>query len=166
MYLPYHQLPSNAKVWIYQADRNFSTEEVASITMLIENFVQNWQSHQVDVPAYGALYYRRFVVLLANHDEVNISGCSIDSSVKFIKELESVYGVGFFDRMKICYKIQEQLVGSINFNQIEEKIQEGKLNENTIVFNNLVQTKDELEGKWEIALKDSFFSKYLLQKSN
>ncbi len=164
MLIPYNRLPENSKVWIYQADRTFNLDEVSTIELAIEDFVENWKSHQVEVPAYGALYYRRFVVLIADNAQVNVSGCSIDSSVKLIKELEQAYQVNFFDRMKVCYKIQEQMVGSFSINQIEELLNNGKINKDTIIFNNLVANKLDFEQKWETPLSDSLLSRYLLVK--
>lgn len=161
MQIPYHQLPQNAKVWIYQANRNFTAEEVAEVSLLIDKFVESWQSHQANVPAYGALYYRRFVVLMADTEQVNVSGCSIDSSVKLIKEIEINFGINFFDRMKVCYKIQEQLVGSFPLQDIESLLVAGKIDENTIVFNNLVADKNTFEQEWELPLKNSLFSRYI-----
>lgn len=166
MLIPYHQLPENAKIWIYQSSRNFNVEEVAELSIEIENFVEAWQSHQIPVYGFGSLYYRRFIVLFADEDKVNVSGCSIDSSVKFIKEMEQKYQVNFFDRMKICYKIQEQMVGSFSMLEIENYLAQEKIKKDTIVFNNLVQTKIEFEQKWEVSIENSLFSKYLLAKSN
>ncbi|HUM50518.1 MAG TPA: hypothetical protein PK431_01845 [Chitinophagales bacterium] len=163
MLTPYHILPATTKVWVYQANRSFTQDEVWEISDIIENFVDRWQSHSRDVKGYGSLYYRRFLILMADEDACDVSGCSIDSSVKLVKELEQAYDLDFFDRMKVCYKITNDLIGSFPFNKLNEMIESGKINDETIVFNNLVTTKQELENNWAIPLKDSAFAKFALK---
>ncbi|MFN8238389.1 MAG: hypothetical protein U0T77_09475 [Chitinophagales bacterium] len=160
MLTPYHLLPETSKVWIYQANRSFTPEEVWDISDILENFVDRWQSHQRDVAGYGSLYYRRFLVLMADESKCDVSGCSIDSSVKLIRELEQAYDINFFDRMKVCYKITSDLVGSFPLQQLNELLEKGKLTEQTIIFNNLVSDKKEFETKWEIPLKESPIIKF------
>lgn len=161
MLTPYHILPPTSKVWIYQANRSFTQEEVWEISDILENFVDQWKSHQREVAGYGSLYHRRFVVLMADENTCDVSGCSIDSSVKLIRELEQAYDLNFFDRMKVCYKITDALIGSFPFPKLNEMLENGKINDETIVFNNLVSTKTEFETNWEIPLKDSPFAKFI-----
>lgn len=162
MLTPYHILSNETKVWIYQANRSFTQEEVWEISDILENFVNKWQSHQRDVHGYGALYYRRFIVLMADESKCDVSGCSIDSTVRLIKELEQAYNLNFFDRLKVCYKITNELVGSFPLNEIDNYLENGKINEDTILFDNLVATKKDFETKWEIPLKGSPFAKLLV----
>lgn len=159
MLTPYHILPDNAKVWVYQANRSFTQEEVWDISDILENFVDRWKSHQRDVKGFGSLYYRRFLVLIADEEAADVSGCSIDSSVKLIKELEQAYDLNFFDRMKVCYKITNELIGSFPIEKINEMLESGKINDETIVFNNLVYTKKAFEENWQIPFKNSPFAK-------
>jgi hypothetical protein len=155
-------MPETSKVWIYQANRSLTQEEIWDISDILENFVDRWKSHQRDVKGYGCLYYRRFVVLMADEDAADVSGCSIDSSVKLIKELEQAYSIDFFDRMKICYKITNDLVGSFPFSKLSEMLEAGKISEDTVVFNNLASTKKEFESKWQVSFRDSPFAKLVI----
>ena len=43
MLTPYHILPPNSKVWIYQANRSFSQDEVREISDILENFTDSWR---------------------------------------------------------------------------------------------------------------------------
>lgn len=160
MLTPYHILPDTARVWIYQANRSFTQEEVWEISDILENFVDRWQSHSKDVTGYGALYYRRFLVLMADESKCDIGGCSIDSSVKLIRELEQAYDLNFFDRMKVCYKITNDLIGSFAFDKLNEMLESGKLKDDTIVFNNLVNTKRDFETNWEKPFNESPFARF------
>lgn len=72
-----------------------------------------------------------------------------------MKELENEYQINLFDRFNLAYRDGQKIV-SVSRNEFEELIKTGQITENTIVFNNLVQTLDELETKWEVPLKDSW----------
>ena len=122
---------------------------------LIEGFVEKWEAHKQSVKGFGGIFYKRFIVLMADESVAEVSGCSIDGSVRLIKEIEQAFDLNFFDRLKITYKITNQLVGSFALSQINDLWEKSSINEDTIVFNNLVQTKGEFEKKWEIPLKDS-----------
>ena len=74
--------------------------------------------------------------------------------------MEQKFGVQLFDRMAVAYKEQEEIkVDSLS--QFQTLINEGKVNENTIVFNNLVATKKELENDWKIPLNKSWHVRML-----
>lgn len=157
MLTPYHILPDDAKVWVHQADRALTQDELVEISDILENFVDRWQSHQKDVAAFGAIYYRRFIVLMADEHKCHVGGCSISDTIKLLNELQQAYGINFLDRMKVCYKITNDMVGSFPINKLSEMIENGKLNDNTIVFNNTVSNKKDFETKWETPFSQSPF---------
>jgi hypothetical protein len=97
---------------------------------------------------------------MADESKCDIGGCSIDSSVKLIRELEQAYDLNFFDRMKVCYKITNDLIGSFPFDKLNEMLESGKLKDDTIVFNNLVATKKDFETNWEKPFKESPFARF------
>src|SRR5687768_12164030 len=97
-------LPSGSRVWVYQSVRKLSQEEAKQIGEKIKQFVSTWTSHKEGVAGFGALLYDRFVVLMADEQVTGVSGCSLDSSVHFIKEIEKEAGTNFFDRWNIAYK--------------------------------------------------------------
>ncbi|MBK7137690.1 MAG: hypothetical protein IPH74_01130 [Bacteroidetes bacterium] len=156
MLYPIQQMPDDSKVWIYQANRQLTLEEIGEMEQLIEGFVEKWEAHKQSVKGFGGIFYKRFIVLMADESVAEVSGCSIDGSVRLIKEIEQAFDLNFFDRLKITYKITNQLVGSFALSQINDLWEKSSINEDTIVFNNLVQTKGEFETKWEIPLKDSW----------
>lgn len=149
-------MPDDSKVWVYQAHRQFTLEEVAEIEQLVEGFVESWKAHMQPVKGFGGVYYKRFVVLMADEAFSSVSGCSIDGLVRLIKELETAFDLNFFDRLKITYKITNQLVGAFTVAQANEWWLKGTINKDTIVFNNLVHTKHEFDTNWEIPITKSW----------
>jgi hypothetical protein len=155
--IPMNEMPDHSRVWIYQSDRAFSNEEVAKIEKLLTEFINNWSTHGTSLKASGAVLYNRFVIIMAYEATVKASGCSIDKSVAFIKQLEKEFNCDFFNRLKIAYKEGNE-VKTFHFNEKEELISKGVISSDTIIFNNLVQTKSELFTNWQVKIKDSWLN--------
>ncbi len=148
-------LPAHSRVWVYPSTRAFNQAEAAAVSERIQQFVKNWTAHKLQVAGDGALLYNRFVVLMADTSEVEVSGCSIDSSVHFIRSLAADFQTDFFDRWNMTYE-QDGEVLSCSREQFERLVEEGVITDETPVFNNLIQTKAELENKWRIPFKNSW----------
>ena len=158
----YKTMPYHSRVWIYQANRYFSGKESEDIKKKSDLFVEQWTSHSQRMNACIEIFYNRFIVVMADETTAPASGCGIDKSVHFIKQLEKEYSVNLFDRMQVVYK-KEGTLQSCNLSQFEQLIAEGKIDENTIVFNNLVSTRQEMETGWEVPLKQSWHKKLIQQ---
>jgi hypothetical protein len=150
-----NNLPETAKVWVYQSTRKFTLPEAVIIKQQLNNFVEQWASHKVGVAGWGELVHNRFIILMADEEHVKLGGCSIDSSVRFIKKLEQDFETRFFDRWNIAY-LKGGEVCSSSRNELCKLIEGGEIHDETIVFNNLVQTKGELLNNWQIPYKDSW----------
>ena len=93
MYVPFESLPEESRIWIYQSNRKFSDEEIAEIENDLKSFIENWAAHGTSLEASYLLKYNRFIILAVNQEVQQATGCSIDSSVAFIQELEQKYQV-------------------------------------------------------------------------
>lgn len=151
----YRALADHSRVWIYQADRKLSDEEVKEIKNYGEKFINQWAAHGSDLQAAFDVKYHQFIILFADESQVKASGCSIDSSVRFIKEIASAYGLDLFDRLNITFK-QGNQIDMLRMSDFQTALEMGQLTENTIVFNNLVETKKDFETKWEVPVKESW----------
>ncbi len=150
-----NSLSPKSRVWIYQSTKEFTPEQAAAISEKITAFVNQWTAHKMEVTGAGGLLYNRFVVLMADESEVGVSGCSVDSSVNFIRQLGSGFNANFFDRWNIAYKKGNDVV-SCSRDEFESLVATGDIKPETVVFNNLVQTKAEFETKWQVSYKDSW----------
>ena len=88
MYIPFEDLPGESRIWIYQSNRKFSEEEFSEIETDLKAFVEEWAAHGTSLEASFLLKYNRFIILAVNQDVQAATGCSIDSSVRFIKQIE------------------------------------------------------------------------------
>src|SRR5690606_38572454 len=97
-----------SRVWVYQSSRPFSEKEEAEINEQLLQFYMQWQAHGAGVKGWAALLFRRFIVMMADEEEVAVSGCSTDSSVRVIKSIERQYEVNLFDRMSLTFLVKGQ----------------------------------------------------------
>lgn len=151
----YQQLPDQTRVWIYQSNQAFSEETAPVIEKRLQEFAAQWVSHNNQLKAFGKLYHRQFIVLMVDESQAGASGCSIDKSVHFIKAIEQDFQVDLFDRMVFTYKEGDE-VKTAHREAFAGLYKAGKINDNTIVFNNLVNTKKDFEEKWTVPLAQSW----------
>lgn len=156
----YHQLlpPGfnlDSRVWIYQSNRLFSLSEALHIEDLLNHFSENWNSHGQKVQGYANLFFGQFIVLMADESATGVSGCSTDSSVRLIKEIETLFKVNLFDRQLLAFVVKDKLQ-MLPLPQLPYALENGFIDADTIYFNNLVNTKKELEEEWMIPVKESW----------
>lgn len=149
------EFSSHSRVWVYQSDRKLTDAETLQIQVLLDNFTTVWTAHSNQLKAKAEIRYNRFLILFVDESQAGASGCSIDKSVNFMKQLEQQFGINLFDRFNLAYRSGEEIV-SVPRNQFEELLKQGKITSDTIVFNNLAQTLADLQTKWEVLFKDSW----------
>jgi len=156
-----HLLPEDfapaSRVWVYQCSRQLMLSEALSMEPLIEDFCADWQSHGAKVKAYGNLFFGQFLVLMADETGASVSGCSTDSSVRFVKSLEQRFGVQFFDRTNLAFFTKDK-VQMLPMSQLQYAFDNGFITADTLYFNNLVQDKKSLEENWIIPVKESWLA--------
>lgn len=155
MYTPSIEMPAHSRVWVYQSNRLFSDEEVELLAGKAHAFVDAWTAHKEILKASYEIRYHQFLILMIDEKQAAGSGCSIDSSVHFVQALEKEFGISFFDRLKLAYWADGALQ-LVSKDEFEKRMEKGIITEDTIVFNNLVQSKIDLDAKWEGPLKHSW----------
>ena len=148
----------SSRVWVYQSSRLFTISEALQIEEMINEFAQNWVSHGVPVKGAAHLFFGQFVVLMADELATGVSGCSTDSSVRLIKEIEKEFGVNMFDRLALAFIVNDK-VQILPIPQLKYAVEQGFITADTLFFNNVVLTKEQLENSWIIPAKDSWLAK-------
>lgn len=145
----------NSRVWVYQSDRKLSDNEVPQVQVLLDNFTKSWTAHNNQLKAKAEIRYNRFLILIVDEGQAGASGCSIDKSVNFMKQVGEHFYINLLDRFNLAYREGEEVL-STGRNGFEALLKNGTINSNTIVYNNLVQNLKELDSKWEVPFKDSW----------
>ncbi|MBI5857131.1 MAG: hypothetical protein HZB42_05740 [Sphingobacteriales bacterium] len=164
-----HLLDNNfnpdSRVWVYQCNRLFNIDEALSIDEMLKEFISKWDSHGTPVKGAAYLLFGKFIILMADETATAVGGCSTDSSVRLIKDIEQRFGVNMFDRTSLAFIIKDK-VQLLPLSQLQYAFDNGFIDRYTLYFNNLVQTKDDLENKWIVPVKDSWLvNKISLTKS-
>lgn len=155
----WQELPAHTRVWVYQSNRPLTDVETQTISKLGIEFVNGWASHGNELQAAFTVFHNRFVVIFVDEKQAMASGCSIDSSVKFIQDLGEQLVVDFFDRMIICYKVDDE-IHQARLADIPALVNNAVLGPKTKVFNNLVASRVELEQSWLMEMGESWMKRY------
>src|SRR5215469_15224149 len=154
-----HLLPAdfsdNSKVWIYQASRLFTISEALQIEDILNDLVQNWKAHGAPVKGYANLFFGQFIILMADETATGVSGCSIDSVVRIIQQIEKQFGVEMFNWQNLAFIVKDK-VQVIPRQQFNYALEHNFITPQTLFFNNVVADKKELEENWIIPVRESW----------
>lgn len=122
--------------------------------MLIE-FSANWKSHGAPVKGFAQLLFGRFIILMADESATGVSGCSTDSSVHLIKDIEQKFNNNLFDRQSLAFIIKDK-IEMLPLSQLKYAMENRFITPDTLYFNNTVSTKEQLEKEWIIPAGESW----------
>lgn len=155
------RISPKAKVWIYQSTRPFTESEVDIIHEDCEKFIDEWAAHGKSLLADYQMFFNQFICFFVDESAYAASGCSIDSSVYFIKALEKEHNISLLNRTSVAYIADNGDIKTMDMNDMEEAANQGKITQNTLVFNNLVATKEEMETNWITPIAKSWHNRML-----
>lgn len=151
----------DSRVWIYQGSRLFQISEALEMEDMLTDFTRNWKSHGAPVKGYANLFFGQFIIIMADERATGVSGCSTDSSVRLIKNIEEKYKVDMFDRQQLAFLIDDK-IQRLPLNQFDYAISNGFIKPDTLYFNNTVLTKKDLLDKWIVPVKESWLGKRIV----
>ena len=151
------EFDDSSRVWIYQSSRLFTSQESYQIEDLLKSFTSTWNSHGVPVKGFAKLFFGQFIILMADELASEVSGCSTDSSVHLIREMEGRFDVQLFNRQLLAFYLTDK-VQLIPLVQITSALAREMILPETLYFNNTVLTKRELINSWIIPLSESWLA--------
>ena len=160
MLVSYESLTKSARIWMYPSSRKFYQQEVPVIQEKVEVFISGWKKEDHEFKASYRILYDRFIVILAQDDEGKLTRQEIDQLVEFILNLQSEYAVELLDRMNVCFK-QGEFVQYKKIKAFKKLLKNKSVSNKTIVFDHLIQTKEELEHFWEVPITESWYNRFL-----
>ncbi len=160
MLADFKDLPDTSRVWVYQANRSFSEDELTELKGLLDEFITQWTAHGSQLKAGYDLPYNRFIIIALDQSQASASGCSIDASVRFIQDLEQKFEVELLDKMNVSYK-QGEFVAYKPLQDFRQMAKDKAVSGNTIVFNNLVTNKHEYLHHWEVPASESWHKRFM-----
>lgn len=147
----FENYPDNSRVWIYTSNKELTPQEEELINKRLTAFIPSWASHGNDLFGGGIVLNHRFLVLCVDNSKVYASGCSIDTSVRFIKELGQELNIDFFDRMNLIVHKNDE-TKSVRLHEMDDYLEWN-------IYNPMITTLGELRNSWLIPVKSSAFAK-------
>ncbi len=156
-------LPDSSKCWIYQSSTEIPEELVPAIREALESYTSRWESHGSFLPAMSDVLHRRFLLIAVDGGGQPVCGRSVDASVRLVREIGQRFGLDFFDRMQLAYLKDGQL-RTAHQDDFPALYASGEIDDETLFFDNLVQTLGEWRTNWLKPLKESWvFARVLAQ---
>lgn len=155
------KLAPHSRVWIYQASRFFTPDEAQKIAASMQQFIPGWASHGNEL--YGDFLVTDSLFLIVGADEKKspTSGCSIDTLNRHVKKLGDALSIEFFDRLRVAFYDKNNTLHVLPLHEFKALMKKDEVTGSTRVFNNLIETKADLETKWKSSVKDSWHKNLL-----
>jgi hypothetical protein len=126
-------------------------------------FGRSWlifvNSHGKAMHASFEILHHQLLVLAVDQSELGASGCSIDSSVRTLRELEMRLNTNLVDQGKITLRDKEGKVKVVSALGIKSKIYAGEITAELEVVRASLHTKADLQQLWQPVL-NSWMTKY------
>lgn len=160
MLVDFLEMPLQTRVWIYQSNKWFTDSEMTQIEQKLTHFLENWNNHGDGLKGSFLVKYNQFIVLAVDEGHKEASGCSIDSSVRVIKDIEQTFNVDLMNKLLIGFKIDNN-INVVSLQDFKKYADQGKITKDTIVFNNLVKNIEEFNTKWETKASESWHARFV-----
>jgi len=149
-------LPPTAKVFIFQADKFLTDSDKAIIEKEMNQFLPQWATHGSKLIAAFEIVNDLFIVVGADESKVETSGCSKDSLNHIIQKIGNTINIDFFNRLNTAYQTVNNDIKLIDLAEFKAKMKTDEIKLHTKVFNNLIETKADLESNWLVEVKNSW----------
>jgi hypothetical protein len=154
--IPFDRLPSDARLWIFAAERPLSPDESRGVLAETDAFIDQWTAHGVPLAAGRDLRYNQFLLVGVDERAAGVSGCSVDALVRRMQQLESILRVELVNNAPVLYR-EGDSIERVSRERFAELAASGTVGPGTRVFDNtLTRVGDLLAGKWEVKAGDSW----------
>lgn len=154
-------LHDDSRVWIYQASEEFSYDELDEVRPMIYDFLEKWTSHNQNLITYGNIFHRRFLALFVDESQTSASGCSIDSSVRFITYIGNTFKKEMFDRQAVYFLQENGDIEGFQLSDVREAYKKGIIHDRTLYFDHLVKTKKDFIKDWTKPVNEGWLHRFL-----
>ncbi len=144
----FNEMNPDSKLWIYQANRELTPTEIDWIQSQLDAYTADWAAHGNQLHAAATTLEKHFIALAVDSSQAIASGCSVDNSVRFIKDLGKELNVDFFNRLKMLAEDQVGEKKYVSYKQLAETPAD-------FVYNPLVNRLGDLDSKFKMQI-DSF----------
>ncbi len=150
----------NSRIWIYQADRLLTNEEIDTLKHNLKQFTNSWTSHSMKVKAAADVFYNRFIVFIADESQASVGGCSQDSLMREVQSIQNQYNINLLDRLNVAI-LDKTGITIYHKDELVKEVNKGSILRDTLLFDNLVNTKKQFENDWLKPINTSWLNRFL-----
>ncbi|HVZ41427.1 MAG TPA: hypothetical protein VHI13_19255 [Candidatus Kapabacteria bacterium] len=155
----FENLPDDARLWLFHAERPLNDSETAALRGALEHFLEGWAAHRQDLTAAYDLRYNQFILLGVDESRLPPSGCSIDSMMHTLEQISRTLAVDLVDSPDVPYRDGEAVV-CVSRDAFARLAASGMVNASTIVFDRTVtRVRDVRAGCWETPARSSWHAR-------
>ncbi len=160
----FEKMPSNARLWVYQAERTLTNEEKMAFEDATMLFINQWTAHQSTLNASFVIKYNHFLIIAVDESAAQASGCSIDKLTHFLKNLESEFQISLLGRLQIafCEENDKGNIMTFALKDVRNALENGKINAKTLYFNNSVDNLADFEKSWLLPIEQTWLKQKLI----
>ncbi len=156
------KLSDSASVWIFQSNQKLKVDQLNYINESLGKFVPEWSAHGVNLKSDFQIVDDLCIVIGVDEGHAGASGCSKDALTRHIKEIGEAIDIDFFDRLRIAYLNEKEEITLVNMLEFKAGVQADVIRRDTIVYNNLIETKRDLSLNWKIKVADSWHANLVM----
>lgn len=157
------QLDPTSRVWIYQANRKLHESEIAFIEQFLKREIEEWSAHGASLQAGFEIRFDQIICIFADERQHAASGCSIDSSTRWFKDLGEKFSIDFFDRSVAI--VQEKNLQLVPLLGIKKAIEEGILHPDCLIATLQVANLATYSNQWPEMAQDSWLKRYFKKET-
>jgi hypothetical protein len=151
----FENMDQDSRLWIFMAEEPFTDELIHLIRTELKTHMESWHAHGKSLTTDYSIEYNQFILLAVDEKKVVASGCSIDSSFRFIMSLETKFKISLLNRNLLAY-LKDETVHLIKRSDFKEAIKNKIISEETFVFDNTIDRLSKLKN-WISPVKNSWF---------
>ncbi len=155
------EIPAKSKIWLYLCNKEITDSFKNELESDLKLFLNSWNAHGNDLKSFYNIAFGRILMIGVNEEEYGASGCSIDKQLHFVKAAEQKFGVSLLDRMMVGVLQDNDQVLVFHATKTEEMLATGKINENSLVFDNTITDGAQIKENWIKPLHRTWLSKYI-----
>jgi len=149
------------KVWIFPSNKRLTEQQKNTIEGQMTTFLSQWQAHGKDLNSKFEIKYDYFLIVQVDPELQKATGCSIDSLMNCITGIAKQLNIDFWDRWSMYYLSANDQVKTIHVNQIQQRIKDGEINLQTVVFDNTLTEFSDISQYWQLPLEHSLYSRFI-----
>ena len=165
MFIPFNEISEKSRTWVFASENELNQSQTSEIRQILNVFTNNWQSHNQNVHSSFEIIDKRFIIIAADEDKSDVSGCGIDKFMHVILEIEQKLSISLTNKTLLFFKINGE-IQLFKLANLKEAITNLKIEENDLYYNTLVTNVKEVKKNFCIPAKDSWLKKYFILQTN